>query len=276
MAYCVCRKRTTAYDLFALLVMCTSTDSIKAKISKLLRLQQSDNASEAANAAAFVEKLCKEHGISPGECSPDYDPERDVAVYWCMGKPFKRVDHASWSLLSRVAEHFNGQTVNRSARAGEPGYFENQFVIEVLATKGNKLQIELYYEYLHDVMEKLADKAKAEHVAAGFYGDRAFRGNFRKGFANAIGVKLREQRKRQEHEERCQSPQVGGGLALLKRNEIERREVSALVKQRFPRLGSGSSGTYGGAGTSAGVAAGRSTSVSKQVTRSSTPALTGY
>ena len=37
------------------------------------------------------------------------------------------------------------------------------------------MQIELYCQYLYEVMEKLADKAKAEHVAAGFHGDRAFR-----------------------------------------------------------------------------------------------------
>ena len=113
-------------------VLCVHSDSIKAKISKLLRMAQSDNVGEATNAATFVEKLCKEHGISPEKCSPDYDPERDVAVYWCMGKPFKRVDHAAWSLLNFVAEHFNGQTVNRSARSGKAGYFENQCVIEVV------------------------------------------------------------------------------------------------------------------------------------------------
>ena len=258
--------------------MCTSTDSIKAKISKLLRLQQSDNASEAANAAAFVEKLCKEHGISPDECSPDYDPERDVAIYWTSGKPFKRVDHASWSLLSAVAKHFNGTTISRCIRKDEPGYVEFKYfrTIEVLATKGNQIQIDLYFEYLSEVMEKLANKAKADHEAAGFYGDRAFRGNFRKGFAAAIGEKLSYQRRQQMREEQQQAPGVNGSLALLKRTEIEKREVSALVKERYPRLGSGSSGTYGGSGTSAGVAAGRSTSVSKQVTRSSTPALTGY
>lgn len=270
--YVAGEQHATRYMLSSIM---STSNSVKAKISKLLRLQQSDNASEAANAAAFVEKLCKEHGISPDECSPDYDPERDVAIYWTSGKPFKRVDHASWSLLSCVAGHFNGQTVNRSARRGEPGYFENQSVIEVIATKGNKIQIELYYEYLYEVMEKLADKAKADHVAAGFYGDRAFRGNFRKGFARAIAVKLREQRKQQEHEERCKAPGVSVGLALLKRTEIEQREVAALVKQRFPRLASGSSGTFGGSGTTAGVAAGRSTSVSRQVNRSSTRALTG-
>ena len=255
--------------------MCTS-DSIKAKISKLLRMAQSDNVGEAANAAAFVEKLCKEHGISPDECSPDYDPDRDVAIYWCMGKPFKRVDHAAWSLLNYVAEHFNGQTVNRSARRDEPDFDIGKSVIEVIATKGNKIQIELYYEYLYEVMERLADKAKADHVAAGFHGDRAFRGNFRKGFARAIGSKLREIRKQQIHEEKHQTPGVSGGLALLKRTEIEQREVAALVKQRFPRLGSGRAATYGGSGTRAGVAAGNSTSVNRQMTRRSAPALTGY
>ena len=256
--------------------MCNTTDAIKAKISKLLRMQQSDNPGEAANAAAFVEKLCKEHGISPDECSPDYDPERDVATYWCMGKPFKRVDHAAWSLLDHVATHFNGETINRCARQGEPRYSNNQSYIEVIATKGNKIQIELYYEYLYEVMEKLSKKAKAEHVAAGFYGDRAFRGNFRKGFARAIGHKLREMRAQQMHEEKHQAPGVDGGLALLKRTEIEKREVTALVKQRYPRLGRGTAASYGGSGTSAGVAAGNSTSVSRQMTRNSVPALAGY
>ena len=254
--------------------MCNS-DSIKAKISKLLRMQESSNTNEAANAAAFVEKLCKEHGISPDECSPDYDPERDVAIFWCAGKPFKRVDHAAWSLLSRVAEHFNGRTVNRCARAGEPGYFDHKRVIEVLATKGNKIQIELYYEYLYDVMEKLADKAKAEHVAAGNYGDRSFRGNFRKGFARAIGMKLREQRKAVYPESASFATAEKTALAVQRRNEIEQREVDALVKSRFPRLGTGGRQTYGGSGTSAGLAAGRSTSVSRQMSRSSVPALTG-
>jgi hypothetical protein len=192
-----------------------------------------------------------------------------------MGKPFKRVDHAAWSLLSRVAEHFNGQTVNRSARAGEPGYFENQSVIEVLATKGNKVQIELYYEYLYEVMEKLADKAKAEHVAAGFHGDRAFRGNFRKGFARAIGQKLREQRKVVYPESGSFATAESTALAVQKRNEIEMREVQALVKHRFPRLGSGRAATFGGSGTRAGVAAGNSTSVNRQMSRSSAPRLTG-
>ena len=257
----------------------TDLNSIKAKISKLLRLQQSDNAGEAANAAAFVERLCREHGLTPDDINPDYDPERDEATYWVVGTPFKRVDHADWNLLAAVARHFNGQTVQRGIRQedgfkmGLDDYSYGCSVLEIQATKGNRIQIELYYAYLKEVMERLADEAKAKSVAEG-YSSRSFRLNFRKGFAQAIGEKLREQKKVSRDEQ----PQAQGetaGLALLKRDAIEKKAVDALVKQRFPRLRSGSASTFGGNGTNAGRAAGRSTSVNRQVTRTSTPQLMG-
>ena len=251
----------------------TDLNSIKAKISKLLRLQQSDNAGEAANAAAFVERLCREHGLTPDDINPDHDPERDEPTFWVAGAAFKRVDHADWSLLNNVARHYNGRTIQRMAQRGEEGYFDNKCVIEVVATKGNRIQIELYYAYLKDVMERLADEAKAKAVAEG-YSSRSFRLNFRKGFAQAIGEKLREQKKVSRDEQ----PQAQGetaGLALLKRDAIEKKAVDALVKQRFPRLRSGSASTFGGNGTNAGRAAGRNTSVNRQVTRTSTPQLMG-
>ena len=257
----------------------TDLNSIKAKISKLLRLQQSDNAGEAANAAAFVERLCREHGLTPDDINPDYDPERDEATYWVVGTPFKRVDHADWNLLAAVARHFNGQTVQRGIRQedrfkmGLEDYSWGCSVLEIQATKGNRIQIELYYAYLKEVMERLADEAKAKSVAEG-YSSRSFRLNFRKGFAHAINQKLQEQKKVSRDEQ----PQAEGntaGLALLKRDAIEKKAVDALVKQRYPRLRSNSGSTYGGNGTSAGHAAGRNTSVNRQVTRTSTPQLMG-
>ena len=257
----------------------TDTASIKAKIAKLLRMQQSDNAGEAANAATFVERLCREHGLTPEDINPDFDPERDEATYWVMGTPFKRVDHADWSLLNAVARHFNGRTVQRGVRMedgfkmGADGYRYSSSVIEIQATKGNRIQIELYFTYLKEVMERLADEAKAKSVAEG-HSSRSFRLNFRKGFANAIEQKLREQKKVSRDEQ----PQAQGqtaGLALLKRDAIEKKAVDALVKKRYPRLRSGSGQTFGGNGTTAGRAAGRATSVNRQVTRTSTPQLTG-
>lgn len=263
---------TPAHFATATLTM-TDLNSIKAKISKLLRLQQSDNAGEAANAAAFVERLCREHGLTPDDINPDHDPERDEPTFWVAGASFKRVDHADWSLLNHVAKHYNGQTIQRCARAGEEGYLQDKSVIEVVATKGNRIQIELYYAYLKEVMERLADEAKAKSIAEG-YSSRSFRLNFRKGFAQAIGEKLREQKKVSRDEQ----PHAQGetaGLALLKRDAIERKAVDALVKHRFPRLRSGSASSFGGNGTNAGRAAGRSTSVNRQVTRTSTPQLMG-
>lgn len=251
-------------------------DTIKAKIAKLLRLQSSSNAHEAANAAAFVERLCREHGISPSDVSPDYDPERDIAVHWVMGKPFKRVDHANWNLLHCVARYFNGKTINRAVRRDDSFYNfyscnSEHSVIEVLATQGNKIQIELYYEYLADVMENLAEKAKREAVEAGIH-NRAFKRNFRKGFVRAIGIKLAEAKADERQVQ--QNDSEGSGLVALKRNAIEQREVEALVRQRYPRLSKGGQSTYGGPGTAAGLAAGRSTSVSRQVTTSGQRMLT--
>ena len=139
----------------------------------------------------------------------------------------------------------------------------------------DSIQIELYYAYLKDVMERLADEAKAKAVAEG-YSSRSFRLNFRKGFAQAIGEKLREQKK-----QKTDIPESGSFahvysniLAVQKRDAIEKKAVDALVKHRHPRLSSSKS-TFGGNGTNAGRAAGRSTSVNRQVTRTSTPQLMG-
>ena len=262
--------------------MTTNLESIKAKIAKLLRMQQSDNAGEAANAAAFVERLCREHGLTPDDISPDFDPERDVAIHWVAGMPFKRVDHADWSLLAAVARHYNGRTVQRQIRdtdgfeLGMNGYRHSSSVIEVIATKGNRIQIELYYAYLKDVMERLADKAKAESVAEGCT-SRSFRLNFRKGFAQAINQKLKAQKAEAVEKTHRNDWTLGTDkcLTITKRDAIEKKAVDALVTQRFPDLGAGTSGTFGGNGTRAGQAAGRATSVNKQATGYSAPRLTG-
>ena len=176
--------------------MCTS-DSIKAKISKLLRMAQSDNVAKQptqqhslkSSAKSTASRLRSARLITTLSATSPYLLVHGQAFQACRSRCLVAAE-----LCCRALQRSDSQS-QRSC--GEPGYFENQSVIEVLATKGNKVQIELYYQYLYEVMEKLADKAKAEHVAAGFHGDRAFRGNFRKGFARAIGQKLREIRKQQ-------------------------------------------------------------------------------
>lgn len=250
---------------------------IKAKLAKLLRLQESANANEAANAAAFVEKLCRDHGISVDEIDKEYDPELDAPVHWVQGDVFARVDHAAWTLLAGVAAYFNGRTVQRDySRHDELNtardWSKRQRVIEVCATKGNKIQIELYYEYLLDVMNKLADEAKANDLLTG-NSDPAFRSNFRKGFAATIRSRLGEMKYETEQEGNVNTG--APGLVVQSKNRRELDSAMSLYNKRHPRVSSGSGGTYGGNGTRAGITAGRSTGLNRQMNTGSMRALTG-
>ena len=255
---------------------------IKAKIAKLLRMQESSNVNEAANAAHLIQALCQKHGVTVQDCQDKFDPERDVAVFWTMGRVFKRVDPAFWNLLDHVATYFNGTTVNTSATKHFDFNLDtcNQThrVIEVIATKGNKVQIELYFDYLCEVMEKMADEAKMERLRNGYYGDRGFKSNFRKGFARAIGIKLRDQKRAEQiyqERQKVSDKPAPDALALFERNKIEKEQVLALVKRRFPKLGKSNGSSYGGSGTEVGFQAGKSTSTQRQVNRVELPRLTG-
>ena len=57
-----------------------SIDQIKQKIAKLLRLAQSCNANEAANAADMVHKLCAEHGLTQDAIDPDCDNPENKTI----------------------------------------------------------------------------------------------------------------------------------------------------------------------------------------------------
>lgn len=240
---------------------------IKSKLAKLLRLQESSNANEAANAAAFVEKLCREHGISPNEIDREYDPEVDAPIHWVQGGVFYRVDNAAWTLLAGVASYFNGRTVQRDYNETEDGLNvsrnrRRQRVIEVCATKSNKIQIELYYEYLMDVMDNLADEAKEKDMMAGNI-SYSFRQNFRKGFAAAIRERLAEMKYEAETEG---DANIGApGLVVRSKNQREWDSMMTLFTKRHPRLSSSNRQTFGGSGTAAGMAAGRATGLNKQM-----------
>ncbi len=76
-------------------------NEVKSKIAKLLRLQTSNNVGEAANAAAFVEKLCVKYNVSSTDCK-DYDPDKDEAVEYTGPnkedrKQIKKMDDPSYA-----------------------------------------------------------------------------------------------------------------------------------------------------------------------------------
>ena len=132
-------------------------NEVKSKIAKLLRLQTSNNAGEAANAAAFVEKLCVKYNISSTDCK-EYDPDKDEVVEFKFGKSYQKANIPEQTLIHGVVKYFNGQTIITHANPDD--YYCNKRIIKIIASKGNQIQIELYLEYLIETMNKLADEAK--------------------------------------------------------------------------------------------------------------------
>ena len=250
---------------------------IKAKIAKILRLQQSSNPNEAANAVALVEKLCSEHDLSPSEVSSDYDPEKDEVIEFGYGKLFRKQDTAFNLLLKGIVTYFNGRTI--ITHAGDP--LENRIKaasghtvrrqLQVIATKANKIQIELYADWLINEMERQADKAKEENPRS----PKQFRGNFRKGFANKIANRLISMRKEQER--KGQPDLQMAALAVVNRNSLARNAVNRVLNEKYPhrrRCG----GFTKGYGFSNGSEAAQNMGLNKQTTGSKTSptlALTG-
>ena len=134
-------------------------NQVKDKIAKLLRLQTSTNVGEATNAAAFVEKLCAKYNVSSADCK-DYDPEKDEVIEFQVGKAYRKANVPIQNLIHGVTKYFNGQTIITYVPSTSLYYEPPKRVMNIIASKSNKIQIELYLEYLIETMDKLADEAK--------------------------------------------------------------------------------------------------------------------
>lgn len=217
--------------------------TIKEKIAKLLRLQQSSNANEAANAACFVEKLCREHGLTPADCFSD--PDSDQTVDFFLGKARKRWDPSHRVLIGAVVDFFNGRTVGKACPGGR--------ILHIFASESAQVQIEIYCDYLLEQMNAAAD-------ACG--GDRAFKNNFRKGYALEVEKRLEELKSKQEKEGVPDAS--ASALVVSSRNATQFKAATAARDAVYPRLRSGSSYRVGH-GAAAGRQAGGAVGLSLQV-----------
>jgi len=251
-------------------------NQIKDKIAKCLRLQQSNNVGEATSAANMVEKLCRQYGLSSSEVSADYDPERDEVIQFFWGRSFKKSDIAVNLLIRSVAEFYNGETIitpkiKTMQRNGVDIQYNTGYKkISVVATKANRIQIELYLEYLLETMERLATDAKNNTTSR----SRQYKLNFRKGFAVKITERLREMKKNQE---RIGKPDAKMSRALVcNRNAMERKAVYDKYKELYPRTRSSTYRSSGGTGYEAGKSKAEGIGLNKQATSTKpTLALTG-
>lgn len=155
-----------------------------AKIQSILKLQNgTDFEGEASAAAAIIDKLCKQYGVSLSEAT-------ETQVVDEQFQSFKRMNYAYATLLNAVASFYDAKA-----------YIKNGDVksLQVIGSEGQQIQVRLYFEYLMQVMEREAETAyKAEKVLSELTGDtvsRSFKLNFRKAFADKVSIRLKEMKK---------------------------------------------------------------------------------
>ena len=214
---------------------------IIAKIQAMLKLQQETSfEGEAAAASKLIDKLCKEYGVSIEQATETIVDEETL-------KEYKRADHAYNQIVNAVASYYD-------AKAFVHHTYESH-AVKIIGSQAQQIQVQLYSEYLLEVMEREANTAyMAEKVIASLHDravDRSFKINFRKAFALKIAERLREMK---EQENRV--------------HEDKQAVEKALSTIRFRRGGnhSGPRGSGAAAGNSVGgeVSLNRQASGSKQ------------
>ncbi len=118
----------------------------------------------------------------------------------------------------RVSTNKNNGDHKENKPSKRPKNFHRR-QLHIIATKANKIQIELYADWLIDEMERQSDQAKEKNPGS----PPQFRGNFRKGFANELAKRLIAMRKEQER--RGQPELQMEALAVVNRNSLARNAV---------------------------------------------------
>ena len=238
--------------------------SIYKKLRKVLSLTKSCNENEALNALQKLEELCETYGVTKTDLKTTFidQNEEEEVIMFNDNKRFKTLDYPYVIIIKAVTEYFNGTVV--VAQEGNIKY------LKIIATESRKIQIELYSEFLMDVMEKLSLKAKKEKADSG----RSYRTNWKKGFACKINTRLREKKEQQEREGIPNSEIPG--IVLVDKNARERSRVQKFLNVKYPRR-KNVKGCKLGTGTQDGQNAASNVGLDAQTTGSKPQlALKGY
>tara|TARA_E500000331_G_scaffold353559_1_gene404497 strand:- start:591 stop:1379 length:789 start_codon:yes stop_codon:yes gene_type:complete len=246
-------------------------------LAKILGMTSSSNANERKVAEAKLQEQLKKYGITQAELerkinSSDIDEELKEPTTWKWvnrdGKIYyNRVTPSEQILLGAVARFFNGRIV-----ICDSDHFE------VFATKGNKLQINLYTEYLLDALDRALIDERKKYVN-GYRFRRDFNTSFRKGWANEVRIRLNRMKEQEEKQGRTiqiNNESVNQSAMVVRgKNEIEQSKAISLRDKVYPRLCKGSGFTGGGSGRNSGRAAGSQVGLGKQVSGKSSLRLSG-
>lgn len=178
--------------------------------SMILLKESTDFEGEAANAAAMIEKLCKQHGISVEDALTPQVHDEEFLVQ-------KKLNAADFGLFAAVARFYDAFPYVKSDRTS--GRVIQHY--QCIGTEAQQIQTRLYYEYLHECMEKECEKAmKAEKILAELKGIKykayGFSSNFNKAFVNRVEARL-EQLKEKDHPHK---PYVEKVSSLMKLGKI--------------------------------------------------------
>lgn len=222
-----------------------SKEKIEDRIKKLLQLAGSGNEHEANLAMERAAALMAEHGIS----------KEDVSDSPFAGNPeFEKI----WQL---TREAFNGPLVNAITQAfGGSCVSLAQSKYDVLGTKAILVTIKGMYEYSLTTIDRLtlAHMKAPELPPFAGQGERVkYRNRYRNGLACGMMDTLRAIKRQNEQ---AKAGQGDYGLVLVSNAQ----KVSVALKNKYPRLGTGSCKILGGAGFGNGKADGRGVGFSKQ------------
>lgn len=237
-------------------------------LSKLLALTSSSNKNEKAAAQQKLEQLLKKYGITLNQLEERVkegieDPTLKEAINWTWKdangfEHFTRVKPHEQIIVSACVNFFNGRLVIGNSYKGK--------CFDIFATKGNKVQIDLYAEYLIEACER-ALKDERKGVRGGF--DATFNSSFRKAWAWKVQSRLSEIKRQEEKEGRREMKQGKrinlSAIRVRGKNEIEDSKALALRDQKYPKLGKGRGFTSGGSGSRAGSSAGARAGLGRQV-----------
>ena len=245
-------------------------------LAKILGMTSSSNANERKVAEEKLQQQLRKYGLTKEELerkinSSDLDDSLTEPTTWKWvnreGKIYyNRVTPSEQILLGAVARFFNGRVVNCRDH------------LEVFATKGNQLQINLYTEFLLDALDRalIAERSK---YSTGYSFRRDFNTSFKKGFAYQVGTRLHEMKEAEEKEGRTiqiNNESVNQSAMVVRgKNEIEQSKAISLRDKAFPRLGKASGFSRGGSGRGLGREAGSKVGLNKQVSGKSSLRLSG-
>ena len=245
-------------------------------LAKILGMTASSNSNERKVAEEKLQEQLKKYGLTKEELerkinSSDLDDSLTEPTTWKWinrdGKIFfNRVNPSEAIILNAVARYFNGRVVNCRDH------------LEVFATQGNSLQVNLYTEYLLDALDRalIAERSK---YSTGFRFRRDFNTSFRKGWATEVHQRLDQMKKAEEKEGKTiqiNNESVNQSAMVVRgKNEIEQSKALSLRDKVYPRLSKGSGFTGGGSGSQSGRAAGSQVGLGKQVSGRSALRLSG-